>query len=402
MLEVESVSKSFKLYNKPADRLKEIITRKSRHRVHHALKNISFSVNDGETLGIIGKNGAGKSTLLKIVVGVTLPDTGTVRKDGNVTGLLELGTGFNFEMSGYDNIYLNGSLLGIESSRMKQIEQDIIEFTELGDFISKPIKTYSSGMVMRLAFSIAVHSNPKCFVVDEALSVGDAYFQHKCMRKIMDFKKQGGSIIFVSHDMNAVKMLCDRAVLIHNGEITEEGDPETVVNKYNYLIAVSEDSGIQKSFKIRDDSSYGNLDVEIQNVKLEGRFSKSCNISSGEPVDIVIELFSKLNVDNISIGIMIRDRFGQDIFGTNTYLCGQSFRLLSDSLYEVGFSFDMNIGSGKYYITAAVHTGESHIEKCYHWVDRACEFEVAGVIGKPFAGVVRLTPEISFCGKERS
>jgi len=235
MIKAENISKEFKLYHSPADRLKEIVLRRTLHRSFHALKGISFKVEEGETLGIVGQNGAGKSTLLKILTGVLLPDSGVVHVDGRITGLLELGTGFNSEFTGVQNIYLNGTLLGMSKEEINEKLETIVAFSELGDFIEEPLKTYSSGMIMRLAFSTAIHANPKAFVVDEALSVGDAYFQQKCMRKIKEFKNSGGSIVFVSHDMNAVKILCDRALLLDCGSAIEEGEPDKVINTYNFL-----------------------------------------------------------------------------------------------------------------------------------------------------------------------
>jgi ABC-type polysaccharide/polyol phosphate transport system ATPase subunit len=213
MINVEGISKQFKLYRSPADRLREIVYRKKYHKDFVALDNISFEVKNGETLGIIGQNGAGKSTLLKILSGIVIPDQGTITVDGKVTGLLELGTGFNAEMTGLENIYMNGTLIGMTKDELDRKKQTIIDFSELGEFINEPIKTYSSGMTMRLAFSIAIHADPTCFLVDEALSVGDAYFQQKCMRKIQEFRAAGGSIVFVSHDMNAVKILCDAVIV---------------------------------------------------------------------------------------------------------------------------------------------------------------------------------------------
>ena len=218
MIHVENVSKRFKLYKSPADRLKEIIFRRTYHKDFQSLNDVSLHVNDGETLGIIGPNGAGKSTLLKVLSGIIIPDSGTVNISGKVTGLLELGTGFNPEMTGRQNIYMNGLLIGMTKEEIDQRIQNIIDFTELGSFIENQIKTYSSGMVMRLAFAVAYHAEPSCFLVDEALSVGDAHFQQKCMKAIKEFKEKGGSIIFVSHDLNAVKMLCDKAILLSKGK----------------------------------------------------------------------------------------------------------------------------------------------------------------------------------------
>ena len=269
MIKVNNITKEFKLYHNPADRLKEIVFRKTLHRTFRALKEVSFEVQEGESLGIVGQNGAGKSTLLKILTGVLFPDSGAIHVDGRITGLLELGTGFNSEFTGIQNIYLNGTLLGMSKEEINEKLDTIVGFSELGDFIQEPIKTYSSGMVMRLAFSTAIHAAPKAFVVDEALSVGDTYFQQKCMRKIKEFKDDGGSIIFVSHDMNAVKILCDKAVLLDHGSTVEEGEPDKVINTYNFLMAKK---GKGEEIRLQDNSgaekSYGNLKVEIIDAKM--------------------------------------------------------------------------------------------------------------------------------------
>ena len=236
MISVRNISKTFKLYQTPSDRLKEIVLRRCYHKEFQALKNLSFEVQEAETLGIIGENGAGKSTILKILTGILMPDTGSVHVTGKIAGLLELGTGFNAEFSGVDNIFYNATYLGLSRREIEERLDKIIEFTELKDFIHEPIKTYSSGMVMRLAFSVAIHADPQAFVVDEALSVGDAYFQQKCMRKIKEFKNNGGSIIFVSHDMNAVKVLCDSAILLDKGMMIDYGEPRDIIDFYHGMI----------------------------------------------------------------------------------------------------------------------------------------------------------------------
>ncbi|ADY73955.1 Teichoic-acid-transporting ATPase [Desulfurobacterium thermolithotrophum DSM 11699] len=394
MIKVENVKKTFKLYKNPADRLKEIIFRKSFHTVYEALKGVSFTVEDGEVLGIIGPNGAGKSTLLKILTGVIIPDEGKIHIDGRITGLLELGTGFNFEMTGIENIYLNGMLLGMTKEELDRKKDSIIEFSELGDFIYEPLKTYSSGMVMRLAFSIAIHAEPSCFVVDEALSVGDAHFQQKCMKRIKEFKEKGGSIIFVSHDMNAVKVLCDKALLLHKGKIIDEGSPEKVVNSYNFLLAKINDSEETVRFEQKKKSSYGTFEAKIEEVSIEGKDSKSDVISSGEEAVISVKVKAFSDIDSATVGILIRDRFGQDIFGTNTCLLKKKISFKANKVYTVKFELPINIGAGKYTITAAVHSGEIHSEKCYHWVDGICSFEVAGFKKEPFVGIVYLPAKV--------
>jgi lipopolysaccharide transport system ATP-binding protein len=389
MIRVDSLSKNFKLYRSPADRLKEIATRKKYHTDFQALNRVSFEVKDGETLGIIGQNGAGKSTLLKILTGILLPDSGAILINGKITGLLELGTGFNAEMTGIENIYMNGTLLSMGRQEIDGKKDAIIDFAELGEFIYEPLKTYSSGMIMRLAFAVAIHADPSCFVIDEALSVGDAHFQQKCIAKIREFRQQGGSIIFVSHDMNALKTLCDRALLLDCGTVVAEGDPEAVVNKYNFIIARLSGQNA------RDMPSFGTFEARIIKVAVLGEKSASSVLSAGENATISIHLVASIPVDDVTIGIIIRDRFGQDVFGTNTFHYPElRIPLIKDTPYECRFKMKMNISPGKYTVTVALHSSDTHIERCYYWADNAADFEIAGTIGPLFIGMCKLDPEI--------
>ena len=397
MIKAKNISKEFKLYHSPADRLKEIVSRRTLHRSFHALKEISFKVEEGETLGIVGQNGAGKSTLLKILTGVLLPDSGVVHVDGRITGLLELGTGFNSEFTGVQNIYLNGTLLGMSKEEINEKLETIVAFSELGDFIEEPLKTYSSGMVMRLAFSTAIHANPKAFVVDEALSVGDAYFQQKCMRKIKGFKNSGGSIVFVSHDMNAVKILCDRALLLDYGSAIEEGDPDKVINTYNFLLArKSKGEEIRVCDSSEGVKSYGNLKAEIIEVKMFNRYNEESEVFvSGEKCIIEIGLKANETVDDVTVGILIRDRFGQDIFGTNTYHLNVPVRLGAGEECRVRYVMDeFNLGPGKYTLSPAAHRDETHMGECYQWVDVLKTFEVVAGDDFHFVGFSRLKPRV--------
>lgn len=395
MIRVESISKRFKLYRSPSDRLKEIVTRRKYHTNFDALKDISFSVASGETLGIVGQNGAGKSTLLKILTGILLPDSGSISIDGKITGLLELGTGFNPEMTGIENIFMNGTLLGMTREEINSKKQEIIDFTELGEFIFEPLKTYSSGMVMRLAFAVAIHADPRCFVVDEALSVGDAHFQQKCMKKIKEFRESGGSIIFVSHDMNSVKILCDKAILLNRGIVVEEGNPETVVNSYNFLISKLNDKDDRMTIVNTDRPSYGTFEAKIVSVSITGEKSKSDVMSSGENAVIKISIFADKDIEDVTIGILIRDKFGQDIFGTNTsFYHDLKVNLQKDKRSECLFRMKMDIGAGKYTITAALHSKDTHLDKCFHWSDNIIDFEIAGICGNVNIGLCKLYPEI--------
>ncbi len=393
MIRVNSVSKRFRLYSHPADRLKEILLRRPLHHDHQALSSVSFEVPAGKTLGIIGHNGAGKSTLLKLLNGVLLPDSGTIERGGRITGLLELGTGFNFDLSGDRNIDHNGLLIGMTPAEIAERRQAIIAFSELGEFIHEPIKTYSSGMVMRLAFSIAIHAEPDTFLVDEALAVGDAHFQQKCYRRIRDFRARGGSILLVSHDLNAIKMLCDQALLLDHGKVLEIGEPERVVNVYNYLVARQGETNAQLTNINRENPEYGTGEAVLLDVELAGLDSQASTVSSGERVRCTVRYRINYELPDLTVGILIRDRFGQDIFGTNSYLLGE-LAPTQPGEWRADFEMDIDIAPGKYTLTAALHSEVNHLEACYHWKDAAANFEVAGVRGALYSGVCRLRPEL--------
>lgn len=366
MIRAEHISKRFRLYRKPSDRLKEILLRRSYHSVHQALDDISFLVEDGRTLGIIGQNGAGKSTLLKILTGVLLPDSGRVRVSGRVTGLLELGTGFNLEMSGVENIRANAMLLGMSSEQISARRDAIIDFAELGEFIHEPLKTYSSGMIMRLAFAIAIHADPSCFVVDEALSVGDAYFQQKCMRAIQDFRTRGGSILFVSHDMSAVKSLCDHALLLEGGRIIDQGLPKDVVDHYHAMFLHRSHQGdvpvvinrpterVAQAQTPRPLAGTGEVELaKLEMFDAQGRIVE--HVTSEETLSIVVHLLARRDLDSPHYGIGIRNRFGHSVFETNTYCMGQTPpSVAAGETVRVEWRVVANLLKGDYSITVGV------------------------------------------------
>ena len=394
VLEIINVSKIYKIYDSNFNRLKEIFTKQQFHKEFVSNENLTFDLFEGETLGIIGINGAGKSTILKQIAGVIEPSEGEIIRHGRVTALLELGTGFNHELSGYDNIFMNGSLIGMSQEECEAKKDDIIEFSELGEYIYEPIKTYSSGMTMRLAFSIAIFSNPQILIVDEALSVGDAHFSAKCTAILKKRKEQNMSIIYVSHDLNSLKLLCDRVILLNDGKIVESGEPEDVINSYNFLISKlndSEDKVVIKS----SSNSFGTFDVEIVKVDILGEDSNSNMISSGENANIQIELKSKVDISNLNVGFLIKDRFGQDIYGTTTKNEGFEYDLKKDNSYKINFNIDFNIGIGKYTISVALAIGENHLDNCLHWLDFATDFEIAGIQGNLFTGINKLYPKVS-------
>ncbi|WP_232508095.1 ABC transporter ATP-binding protein [Desulfobacula toluolica] len=376
--------------------MKEIVLRRCYHKEFPAVSDVSFQVQNGETLGIVGENGAGKSTILKLLTGILIPDSGSIHITGKITGLLELGTGFNAEFSGIDNIIHNATYLGLSRPEINEKLDMIIEFTELGEFIHEPIKTYSSGMVMRLAFSVAIHAEPEAFVVDEALSVGDAYFQQKCIKKIREFKENGGSIVFVSHDMNSVKVLCDKAILLNKGCVVEYGVPEAIINSYNFLIA-QRSCGQEIKYREKQTSSgYGNHKVMIEQVDLlDENNNRSEVLMSGHSANIKVRLKGHEAMDDLTLGIVIRDRFGQDIYGTNSYYMKKQISIQPGQILIVTYAFEaFNLGPGKYSITLAIHKGADHIDECVHWIDGCAVFEMVAGDNYFFTGLVRLTPDL--------
>jgi len=394
VLEVKNITKIYKTYKSNINRLKEIFFTSKHHTEFISNDNISFDLFQGETLGIIGVNGAGKSTILKIISGVVTQTSGEILKTGRVTALLELGTGFNQDMTGYENIFLNGTLIGMTHKECEDKCEDIIAFSELGDYINKPIKTYSSGMNMRLAFSIAIYSNPQILIVDEALSVGDAHFSAKCTKALKERKEQNMSIIYVSHDLNSLKLLCDRVILLDHGKVKKEGKPETVINHYNFLIAKLNDKEDVLNIDTDDKDSFGTFEVEIKNVNILKNNQISKVLDSGDMVDIEVEIYSKINLDNLTIGFHIRDKFSQDIYGTNTSLQKKVVSIKANTYYKCIYSVQLNIGVGTYSLGVALHTDIWHTDYCYHWCDNVVRFEITSNQDNSFIGLCRLTPTV--------
>ena len=386
VLQVVQVSKSFALYDSARERLYEVLFGGQHHRLHTVLKNINFGLLAGESVGLMGRNGAGKSTLLKLITGVLLPDDGQIHSTGRVAGLLELGTGFDLNLSGRDNIQINGQLLGMSAAHMTQITPDIIDFSELEAVIDDPVRTYSSGMVMRLGFAIAIHVKPTCFILDEALAVGDAAFQQKCLSALQAHRAAGGSLLVVSHDLNAIQLLCDRAVLLEAGEVLMQGLPLEVSQAYVRLLA-----GYAQGQKIH--STYGQGQVLIQNVQMRHQGIGCTNVLAGTTVDIHVRVQSQV-MRSIELGILIKDRFGQDIFGINTAMLGQTIQIMAGQESEYVFTLPLSIAPGHYTVTVALHGDTTHLDDCEHWWDNALQFEVQGFGGRAFSGVCDLPVQL--------
>lgn len=340
-IKVESLTKLYKLYDKPSDRFKESLglTKKKKYREHYALHDIDMEVKKGETVGIIGTNGSGKSTILKIITGVLNPTYGKVTIEGRISALLELGAGFNMEYTGVENVYLNGTMIGFSKEEIDEKLQDILEFADIGDFVHQPVKTYSSGMFVRLAFAVAINIDPEILIVDEALSVGDVFFQAKCYRKFEEFKKLGKTILFVSHDLGSISKYCDRVVLLNKGKLIGEGDSKEIIDMYKKVLVnqLDEDgneydsghdiaSGNKNSWKsqmVIDENynQYGNGLAEIIDfcvVDDEGMITN--NIIKGHEFKIKMKVKFHETVEDPILAFTIKDKQGTEICGTNTMI----------------------------------------------------------------------------------
>jgi lipopolysaccharide transport system ATP-binding protein len=286
---VNGLNKEFRIYERPQDRLTELFTRKPRHQIYHVLKDISFAVADGKSFGIIGNNGAGKSTLLKLLVGTLQPTSGSIDVNGQVAALLELGAGFHPEFTGRRNIYLNAALLGVSDDNIVELENEIIAFSGLGDFIDRPVKTYSSGMYVRLAFSIATMVRPDILVIDEALSVGDMAFQKKCVQRMNQFRAEQKTMVFCSHSMFHVQELCDSAIWLHEGKIREIGDSDKVVADYEDFCNSSKTfNSIREDVPLAPENSNGPVDEsDVQDCRI---ISVSVQTTSGEDITEIVPL----------------------------------------------------------------------------------------------------------------
>ena len=343
VIEIKNISKIYNLYNKSSDRLKEaLFARQSRHTEFAALNNVSFNVNKGEILGIIGKNGSGKSTILKIITSVLTPTSGECIVKGKIAALLELGAGFNMEYTGIENIYLNGQMIGFSKEEMDKKLQDIIDFADIGEHIYQPVKTYSSGMFARLAFSVAISVDPDILIVDEALSVGDVFFQNKCYRRFEEFRERGKTILFVTHDMGSVIRYCNRCVLLNAGKKVAEGKPQEMVDLYKRIMvgqwneneeSSDEASSIQtsnvKNDQLWKDQISTNPDIEVYgdgraDIIDFGIFSDTGdignNVYKGDYYSVKMKV--RINEDNLNpiFAFKLRDIKGTELTGTNTML----------------------------------------------------------------------------------
>ena len=444
MIRIDQLSKRYMLYERPIDRLWDWLTPEAmrRGRAFWALQDVNLEVATGSSMGIVGVNGAGKSTLLKILTGTSRQTMGDFYIEGRVSSLLELGTGFHPEFSGRQNIQFGGKMAGLNEQELDKKFDEIVAFAELGDFIDQPVRTYSSGMLLRLGFALASSVDPDVLIIDEALSVGDLHFQQKCLSRIREFHERGVTVLFVSHDPSMIQKFCTETILLDEGRILDRGQPDQVIDYYTALLAEKYREGGRRAQTIRpgtltaageqdgdgasplsdevltksgEEASQsrdewtapplyttghrtGNFRALITSVYMSGRGAHSNTniIVTGSPATLHVRWVAMDHVEAATVGIMIRDRLGQEIFGVNTLYRQQPIGdVEAGQSVEVSFAMPMNLGDGLYSVTAAIHQDETHTKVCYDWVDQALSFQVLPDPTERFTGLCRLPVELA-------
>ena len=394
-IQVENLEKIYKLYNKPSDRLRETLGfgRQKRHIEHHALKGVDLTIHQGETIGIIGTNGSGKSTILKIITGVLNPTGGKVVVNGRISALLELGAGFNMEYNGIENIYLNGTMIGFSEKEIEEKMDDILAFADIGEYVHQPVKTYSSGMFVRLAFAVAINIDPEILIVDEALSVGDVFFQAKCYHKFEEFKKMGKTIVFVSHDLSSISKYCDRVVLLNQGVKLGEGSPKEMIDAYKqvlvgqYTVPENDGNNILEDEKLRalaagktaetaaaggninpDLLEYGSKKAVITEYFIaDEKGTKTSAIIKGSSFHIHMKVHMEEDIAAPVFAFTIKNSKGTEITGTNT-MFEKAFleSVKAGEEKEIVFSQEMNLQGGEYLLSLGVTGYEGSDFTVYH------------------------------------
>ncbi len=399
-INVTDLGKAYKQYPTRWARLAEWLDPRSRnrHTLTWVLKNISFQIRSGEALGIIGLNGAGKSTLLKMIVGTTQPTTGSVHFTGRVAALLELGMGFHPEFTGRQNAFMAGQLLGHTIEEMQRLMPEIEAFAEIGDYIDHPVRVYSSGMQVRLAFSVATAIRPDVLIIDEALSVGDTYFQHKSFERIRSFRGAGTTLLIVSHDKQAIQSICDRAILLSDGGLAMQGEPEAVMDYYNALLARHQSQVVQQSplTSGRVQTTSGTGEAIVTSIEMQDRSGAALRlVGVGQLVCLRVSVAVHKPLSELVLGYGIKDRLGQVIYGTNTHFKNQALHNVSaGAVYDFQIHFAANLGPGTYSIQTALVGGENHLNKNYEWRDLALIFNVISGDESSFIGSSWIDPTI--------
>ncbi|MHC8604052.1 ABC transporter ATP-binding protein [Arenicellales bacterium IMCC58067] len=399
VLSVNNLGKSFREYQSEWHRFARWFGLPvKQHTEHWVLQHISFEIHPGEAIGIVGQNGAGKSTLLKMITGTLYPSEGTVAINGRISAILELGMGFNPELSGRENARHASGLMGFSAAQIQDTLPEIEAFAEIGEYFDEPVRTYSSGMQMRVAFAVATGWRPEILIVDEALSVGDAYFQHKCYQRIREFQDDGTSLLIVSHDRSAILGLCSRAILLENGAVIRDGNPEEVFDFYNAILADKEGNSVQVSTLAdgRSRTSSGTGEVALESIELiNSKGEISDYIAVGEEIELRITARINEPIEKLVMGYGIKDRLGQVMFGINTHLTRQVISSPTvDSSYLFSIKFAANFGVGSYSIQTAFTDSETHLSANYEWLDMALMFNVANVDQNIFVGCLWNEPII--------
>jgi lipopolysaccharide transport system ATP-binding protein len=397
---VSNLGKAYRQYPTRWSRLAEWVLPggRARHKLKWVLRDVSFTVRPGEAVGLIGINGAGKSTLLKLITGTVQPTTGSVYMEGRVAALLELGMGFHPDFTGRQNVYMAGQLLGMTVDEITQLMPEIEAFAEIGDYMDQPVRVYSSGMQMRVAFSVATARRPDILIVDEALSVGDAYFQHKSFERIRQYRLQGTTLLLVSHDKQAIQSVCDRALLLDGGRLAREGAPEEIMDYYNAMIAERENATVrlQETAEGKTQTISGTGEATVSDIALLDEHGERVEVVDvGAPVTLQVKVRTNAAIPRMVLGYMIKNRLGQPMYGTNTHL-----KELPLSDVEAGaevtyrFAFPMNLGAGSYSVATAIVSTDTHLVNNYEWRDLALVFTVVNMRRPHFEGSAWLDPAV--------
>ncbi|MGF6199653.1 ABC transporter ATP-binding protein [Pseudomonas laurylsulfatiphila] len=391
-IRVTGLGKAYKQYPTRWSRLAEWLIPFSpiRHRQHWVLQDVTFQIAPGESVGIVGVNGAGKSTLLKMITGTTQPTCGTIELEGRVAALLELGMGFHADFTGRQNAVMAGQLLGMQVEEIEALMPEIERFAEIGDAIDHPVRTYSSGMQMRLAFSVATARRPDILIVDEALSVGDAYFQHKSFDRIRSFRKAGTTLLIVSHDRSAIQSICDSAILLENGHMAMHDTPEAVMDYYNALLAEREGQTVRQEMLSGGQVSTisGTGEARILSVRLLDKHERSIDAAEvGQPVVLEVNVEVRQDIERLVLGFMIKDRLGQAMYGINTHRQDQALTdLQAGERVTYRFAFVMGLGKGNYSVALSLSRLDSHLDRNFEWRDYGLVFHVINNRQEDFVG----------------
>ncbi len=399
LLTVTNVGKAYRSYRSEWQRMARWFYMPVKATEEHwVLKHISFSLGAGEAIGLVGQNGAGKSTLLKMITGTLQPTEGKVQVNGRIAAILELGMGFNPELTGRQNVYHAAGLMGFSVNEINSAIDDIEAFAEIGEYFDHAVRTYSSGMQMRVAFSVATAFRPEILIIDEALSVGDSYFQHKSFGRIKEYQKAGTTLLIVSHDRGSIQALCSRAILLDGGTIIKDGPPEEVMDYYNAIIAQKENSVVEVN-TLTDggrQTKSGSGKASIESVALYNAENAPVEyIAVGEDVCLTIKVKINVELPELVVGYVIKDRLGQDVFGTNTYFLKRvrtDLREGEELTYE--FRFPAMLGVGSYSVAVALHATDSHVADNYEWRDLALLFNVVNMSKDSFVGLAWIPPVV--------